>query len=488
MKRKEGLASKKSIHNNSLVIVIAAIAATGGLLFGFDTGVISGAIPYFQVRFNLDSGWIELITTAGLVGAVLGALVSGRVSDVIGRKKVILASAFIFAIGALWSGLAPSAGNLLAARFFLGIAIGVSSFAVPLYIAEISPAKSRGVLVSLFQLLITIGILASYFSDLAFALPESAAGYAECWRPMLLVGIFPALILIIGMFFLPESPRWLMGKGFEDKSRAVLRKIENPDLLESTITTLKNEIEADKQNVTNWREIFKPLLHTPLIIAVGIMFVQQFTGINTIIYYSPKIFLMSGFDGVRSAIMASVSVGVICVVSTIISLFLVDKLGRRKLYFWGLSGMVVSLVIMGFCFAFQSSLGDYVKTITIICVWLYVGFFAGSLGPLGWLIVSEVFPLKVRGIGASLGSLSNWLFNGMVAFTFFKIVKGLTLPGTEIVLNNENLGNPAGAFWLYALVGAVGLVWGYYFIPETKGKSLEMIEEHWRKGKMPREL
>jgi MFS family permease len=190
-----------------LVVVIATIASTGGLLFGFDTGVISGAIPYFQQRFQLGNDWVELITTAGLLGAVIGALSVGRIADLIGRKKVILAAALVFSVGAVWSGMAPDARILLMARFFLGIAIGVSSFAVPLYIAEISPARMRGVLVSLFQLLITIGIMVSYFSDSAFALPEGAPGYADCWRPMFYVGVIPALIMFIGMIFLPETPR-----------------------------------------------------------------------------------------------------------------------------------------------------------------------------------------------------------------------------------------------------------------------------------------
>jgi MFS family permease len=218
------------------------------------------------------------------------------------------------------------------------------------------------------------------------------------------------------------------------------------------------------------------------------MFVQQFTGINTIIYYSPKIFLMAGFEGAKAAILASVSVGAVCVLSSIVALAVIDRLGRRKLYMLGLSGMVVSLFALGMCFALQSSLGESVKQITVALVWIYIAFFAASLGPLGWVIISEVFPLKVRGIGASIGSLFNWLFNGVVAFTFFKIVKGLTLQGTDITVNHENLGNPAGAFFLYAFVGIAGLLWGYFYIPETKGKSLEMIEDHWRKGKNSREL
>jgi sugar porter (SP) family MFS transporter len=471
-----------------LVVVIATIASTGGLLFGFDTGVISGAIPYFQQRFRLGNDWVELITTAGLLGAVIGALSVGRVADLIGRKKVILAAAIVFSIGAVWSGMAPDERILLLARFFLGIAIGVSSFAVPLYIAEISPARIRGVLVSLFQLLITIGIMVSYFSDSAFALPEGAPGYAECWRPMFYVGVIPALIMFVGMIFLPETPRWLISKGREEECRSILMKVEDPALIEDVLSRMKAETALDSDNRVRWSDVLQPWLRTPLFIAIGIMFVQQFTGINTIIYYSPKIFLMSGFDGARAAILASISVGVVNVVFTVLSLFLVDRIGRRKLYFVGLSGMVVALLAMSSCFALQADLGDAVKQITIALVWIYCAFFALSLGPLGWLIISEVFPLKVRGIGTSIGSLACWLFNGLVAFTFFKIVRALTLQGTDIVIRGENLGNPAGAFGLYALVGIAGLLWGYFYLPETKGKSLERIEEHWRKRRSPRQL
>jgi MFS transporter, SP family, galactose:H+ symporter len=377
---------------------------------------------------------------------------------------------------------------LLIARLFLGIAIGVSSFSVPLYIAEISPTKTRGTMVSMFQLLITIGIMASYLSDSAFTVPDSDPAYTECWRPMFYVGVIPALIMFIGMLFLPETPRWLISKGYEDKCRKVLQKVEEPSLVEDVISKMKMDIQADQQNKVKWSEIFKKWLRIPLMIAIGIMFVQQFTGINTIIYYSPKIFLMSGFADAQAAVWASVSVGVVNVAFTILSLFMIDKLGRRKLYFIGLTGLVVALIAMGTCFALQSTLGDSIKWVTIALVWIYIAFFAISLGPLGWLIISEIFPLSVRGIGSSIGALSNWLFNGIVAFTFFKIVKGLTLPESSIMLKGEDLGNPAGAFFLYALVGILGIIWGYFFIPETKNITLEKIEEHWREGKTPREL
>jgi len=482
------MAERTSKQNKALVVMIATVAATGGLLFGFDTGVISGAIPFFQQHFGIADNWIEIITTAGLVGAVIGAMSSGRIADIIGRKKVILASAVIFAIGALWSGLAPSAMMLVFARFFIGIAIGVSSFAVPLYIAEISPTKSRGTLVSMFQLLITIGILVSYLSDSAFAVPDGDPAYTSCWRPMFYVGVIPAAIMFIGMFFLPETPRWLISKGYEDKCLKVLETVEEPSLVKEIFSKMKEDVEADKANKVSWRSIFKKWLIVPLIIAIGIMFVQQFTGINTIIYYSPKIFLMSGFADAQAAVWASVSVGVVNVSFTILSLFMIDRLWRRKLYFIGLTGIVVALIAMGTCFALQATLGDSIKWLTISLVWIYIAFFAISLGPLGWLIISEIFPLSVRGIGSSIGALSNWLFNGVVAFTFFKIVKGLTMPGTEIMLKGEDLGNPAGAFYVYALVGILGLIWGYFFIPETKNVSLEKIEEHWRQGKLPRDL
>jgi MFS transporter, SP family, galactose:H+ symporter len=304
-------------------------------------------------------------------------------------------------------------------------------------------------LVSMFQLLITIGIMVSYLSDSAFAVPDGDPAFTTCWRAMFYVGVIPALIMFVGMIFLPETPRWLISKGHEDKCREVLEKVEEPGLVEDVIRRMKADLEADKINKVNWTLIFKKWLRVPLIIAIGIMFVQQFTGINTIIYYSPKIFLMSGFADAQAAVWASVSVGVVNVAFTILSLFMIDKLGRRKLYLIGVSGLVVALIAMGTCFALQATLGDSIKWVTIGLIWIYIAFFAISLGPLGWLIISEVFPLSVRGIGSSIGALSNWLFNGVVAFTFFKIVKGLTLPGSSIVLKSgEDLGNPAGAFFL----------------------------------------
>lgn len=463
------------------VIIMAIVAAMGGLLFGFDTGVISGAIPFLQQDFGLTDGTIEFITTAGLIGAIVGALIGGSVTDGLGRRKVLILSGIIFGVGALWSGFASNATSLILARLFLGVAIGTASFAVPLYIAEISPTKVRGTLVSLFQLMITIGILVSYFSDFLFANESDVT----CWRPMFYVGVIPAIILLVGMIFMPESPRWLFANGRGEEAMAVLVKTEG-DGAQDVADSINNEIAKDRQNTSTWGDLFRKEWKYPLIIAVGIMFIQQFVGINTVMYYSPKIFQMAGFDGSVAAIGASIGVGAINVIATLLSVYFVDRIGRRKLFFIGMTGMVISLTLLAG--SFIADFGDAGKFVTVGCTLLYVTFYAVSVGPLGWLIISEVFPQKLRGKGSSIGSLSVWVFNSIVTFTFFKIAKLLSFPGSEVVVGGETLANPAGSFLFYALIAALGMIWGWFFMPETKGKSLEAIEEHWRKSGTPREL
>ena len=457
---------------------MAAVAATGGLLFGFDTGVISGAIPFMKLDFKLDDSQVENITTLGLIGAVVGALVSGWVSDKAGRKNVILVSAIVFLTGALWCGFATSIASLLAARFYLGLAIGIASFATPLYIAEISPAKIRGTLVSMFQLLITVGLLAAFLSDSFFADNKNVSS----WRPMFYVGVVPALILLIGMFFLPESPRWLLSRGREAESRHIMEKTEDPSVLESEMARLKKDILEASQQMSFGETFRQKWMVYPLMLAICIMLFQQAVGINTIIYYGPSIFLKAGFEGNEAAIMASVSVGVINVIFTILSLFVIDKLGRRKLYFLGMGGIFVSLLLIAGCFAYLPHLGDFGRYAIVGAMLLYIAFFAVSMGPLAWVLITEVFPMKVRGVGSSIGSLSNWLFNSIVVWTFFKVIKGFTS-----LLGSDDMGT-AGAFCSFALVAAIGLVWGIKFLPETKGMSLEDIEKHWKNGGKPADL
>jgi sugar porter (SP) family MFS transporter len=454
----------------TFVIIIASIAATGGFLFGFDAGVIAGAVNFLQdpAGWGVTDSQIEWITTSVVIGAMIGAGLCGRLADILGRKKIILGAAVIFTAGALYTGLAPNVLSLILGRLFLGVAIGVASFTVPLYISEISPSRMRGGLVSLNQLMIAIGGKVSYLSD--YMIANDANPFS--WRWMFIVGVFPAIIMLIGMLFLPETPRWLIAKGFEEKGRSILKKVEDPDLVEESIQKIKDDI-AIKNESASYRELLKPWLRAPLFIAIGIMFFQQATGINTIIYYSPKIFKMAGISSNTATIIPSLITAVFVLAATGISIYLMDKVGRRKIFFIGIIGMVISLIATGLSFHLGADLGSNLKYFALVTILLYNSFFAFSLGPLGWLLISEVFPLKVRGAGMSIGSVTNWLVNAIVAFTFLKLVNALT---------------PAGAFWTYAVVGVGAIIWGYYYIPETKGITLERIEEQWREGKRPRQI
>lgn len=454
--------------NRSNVLPISVVAATGGLLFGFDTGVISGALPFMKEYWKLPDSSLEWVTTTVLIGAVIGAISSGKLSDYLGRKKMIIINAIIFAIGAVGCTYASDINFLMVMRVIIGIAIGITSYVVPMYIAEIAPTRRRGAMVTLNQLMITIGILVSYITD--YLLGNDAN--LQSWRWMFFVGLFPALILLIGMFFLPETPRWLISKNRWAEGEAVLSKVEDPDLIQQTLTDLKRDIELDK-NQTGSSEILKPWLRPALIITVGIFFFQQFSGVNTIIYYSPIIFKMAGIVSNTESILPAIIIGTVNVLACFLSVILLDKVGRRKLYMIGIWGMIPSLALLGICFHFKEALGASLPIFAVLSIVCYIIFIAISLAPLGWLLISEVFPLNVRGIGMSIGSLSHWAFNAIVAFTFFKLVNAFGVSQT---------------FFFYSAICLAGMFWGRYYIPETKGKSLEEIEDHWRKGGSPRDL
>lgn len=453
----------------SNVLLIAIIAATGGLLFGFDTGVISGALPFLKDYWKLSDSQLEWITTTVLIGAVIGAISSGKLSDFLGRKKMIIVNAIIFLIGALGCAFASSIVLLIVMRILIGIAIGITSYVVPMYIAEVSPSRRRGALVTLNQLMITIGILVSYITDYWLSNDKNL----ESWRYMFLVGFVPALILLIGMFFLPESPRWLISKGRQEEGKKILTKVEDPDLIDATLQNIQKEVDFAVQNKITAKEVLTPWLRPALIITVGIFFFQQFSGVNTIIYYSPIIFKMAGIVSNTQSILPSVIIGTVNVLACLLSVFLLDRVGRRKLYLIGISGMIPSLALLGICFYFKEALGASLPLFAVLSIVCYIIFIAISLAPLGWLLISEVFPLSVRGVGMSIGSLSHWGFNAIIAFTFLKLVNSVGISAT---------------FLCYSFVCVAGLVWGYYYIPETKGKSLEEIEDHWRNGGSPRSL
>jgi sugar porter (SP) family MFS transporter len=449
--------------NRSFVYFIGAIAAMGGLLFGYDTGVISGALLFIKQEWTLSAiqqGWL---VSSVLVGAVLGAAFSGKTTDFFGRRNVVITTAIIFFIGSVGTALAPDITWLISFRILIGVAIGIASFTVPLYLSEISPDNIRGAMVSLNQLAITIGIVLSYVIDQTFA------SFAHGWRYMFFVGVLPSAVLGIGMFFLPDSPRWLLSKGYDEKARKVLEKISAN--VDETINKVKKNIEEEKND--SWKEIFAVWLRPAMIIGIVLMFFQQFTGINTVIYYAPTIFQMTGFQSAKAAIFATVIVGIVNVLMTIVSIKLIDRLGRKPLLYIGLSGMILSLSVLGIAFQATVALGFLLKWVAIGSLIVYIASFAISLGPVCWLIISEIYPLKIRGLAMSIATVSNWGFNFLVALMFLPMVQKL---GT------------ASTFWFFALMSVAGVIFCYLYVPETKGYSLEEIEEHWLQGKHPREL
>ncbi|MFA5094123.1 MAG: sugar porter family MFS transporter [Candidatus Omnitrophota bacterium] len=451
-------------HNNLFIIyIIAFVAALAGLLFGYDTGVISGAILYIKDQFSLSAVLVEKVVSAVLLGAVIGAAFSGAMADRLGRRRSIVLTAVLFSAGAIGAALSPSIPLLIAFRFLIGLAIGVASYVAPLYISEISPPDVRGALVSLNQLMITCGIVVSYLVDYALTLGKDE------WRWMFAFGAVPAAILLIGMIFLPESPRWLVSRGFIDRAKDVLRRTHTEGSVEKEIEGI-SRTAAEKE--CSWDQVFKPWVRPALVVGIALAFFQQATGINTIIYYAPTIFEFAGFGSHKVAILATVGVGTVNVLMTLVAIWLLDKLGRKPLLYIGMTGMCLSLAVLGFAFN-TATLSGMLKWIAVGSVLFYIASFAISLGPIFWLIIAEIYPLKVRGRAMSLATVANWGFNMLVAATF------LTL--------TDKLGK-AGTFWLFAAVCLAGIVYCYLCVPETKGLTLEQIEEHLHKGGNLRKL
>ncbi len=445
-----------------LTYVIAAIAATGGLLFGFDTGVINVALPFIKQEWNLSEtaeGWV---VGAVLAGGMAGSLLSGRLADGLGRKRINILAAIIFVVGSAIAALATSPGMLIAGRLFLGLAIGIVSFSVPLYLAEIAPSNIRGRLVTFFQLAITIGILISYLCGYAFA------DYENSWRLMFWAGFIPAALLLAGMFFVPESPRWLLSKSRSAEARTVLARLHEADTVDQELNQIAQTVRDESNRKVDWRELFSARLRIPLLIGIGIFFIQQFSGINAVIYYSTRIFGMAGFGSSTTSIMATVGVGVVNTVSTLIAVRFLDQWGRKPILYVGLTGTAISLATIAAAFYFRESISpDLLKLLSVGGVYVYIMFFAISLGPMGWLLIAEVYPLRIRGFATSLGSFYHWFFDFWVSFTF-------------PIMAATSLGNNGGIFMIYTGVVLFGLLFTRFLVFETKGMTLEAIEKRWQ--------
>lgn len=434
------------------VVLTAAIAGLGGLLFGYDTGVIAGALLFIGPEFELGSFARGLVVAAVPVGAIAGAAISGPAADRYGRRSMIMLSALIFIVGALGSAASGGEATLVAARVVIGVAIGLASAAAPVYISEVAPPDIRGRLVTFFQLAVTVGIFSAYLVGLAF-------DHVEGWRWMLALGCVPAIALALGLLRMPQSPRWLVMVGEDFEARATLAKIrvDDPGAIDRELDEIKHSVDAEPGS---WGELLQPVVRAALVVGVGLAILQQVTGINTIIYYAPTIVEMTGVDSSAGSILAAVGAGFINVGMTILALRLLDRAGRRTLLMVGVSGMTISLVALGAAFL-DGGGGTVASVVAVASLMTFVASFAVSLGPIFWLINAEIYPLKVRSKAAGLGTMANWTFNFAVSLTFLLLIEALGASGT---------------FWLYGAIGLFTLGFCWKLVPETKGKSLEEIE------------
>jgi MFS transporter, SP family, arabinose:H+ symporter len=462
---------------NRYVNSLAIIASLGGFLFGYDTAVISGTINFVTSQFQLDAAGTGWYVSSALVGCILGVSVAGALSDKYGRKKMLVLSALFFGVSAIGCAFAIGFTHLVIYRLIGGLGIGVASMLSPLYISELSPSHKRGRLVALYQFAITVGILCSYFSN-AYLLKLSHTEFlmqttgllnkimvTEVWRIMLGTSIVPALLFLFLLLFVPESPRWLTKKGDEAGAFRVLRKIVTDEKAQKEISDIKTNLQRE---TGGFGILFKGGFKLAMIIGISLAFLTQVSGINAIIYYGPKILEEAGLP-ISDALGGQVVIGLVNVLFTLIAIWKIDQLGRKPLLLAGVIGIIASLAIIGSLFYFNTT-NTYLLLFFIL---LFIACFAFSYGPVVWVLLSEIFPTKIRGKAMSLATFSLWI--------------GTALVGQLTPVFLETL-KPAGTFWLFALMTAPALYLAIKIIPETKGKSLEEIERYWLNKKSNEQL
>jgi SP family arabinose:H+ symporter-like MFS transporter len=444
--------------------MICLIAAIGGLLFGLDTAVISGTIPFLERQFSLSPWYLGWVVSSALVGCIAGAAVAGVLSDRIGRRPPLLISAVLFIVSALGCALAWSPAALVVARLIGGIGIGIASMLSPLYIAEFSRPHLRGRMVAIYQLAITLGILAAYFMNaglLHFSEASAATPMAEwlkfilvteVWRGMLGIEAIPALIFLLLLICVPESPRWLVEQKRTEEAFEILSRTTDRQTADAEIKEIKVTLA---QETGDLRQLLEPRWRRPLLIGLIMPLAGQLSGINAIIYYGPKIMEEAGFS-LGSSLGGSVTVGLVLALFTILAMWKVDTLGRRPLLLSGISGCIFSLLLIGAFFHFGISAGPWL----LIFISLFLASFAFSLGPIPWILISEIFPTAIRGRAMSIGTFTLWVGCALVGQTFPWLL--------------SNLG-PAWTFWLFAGLTSISLYAAWRLVFETKGKSLERM-------------
>ncbi len=449
-----GFISGLRVSGNGLLVRVSMIAAIGGLLFGYDTGVISGALLYIKGDLHAGSLAQEWIVSSLLLGAIVGAIASGYLADAISRKWTKVISGTVYVIGALGCAFAVNIPMLIGFRFVLGLSVGTASFVAPLYISECAPPKVRGGLVSFNQLAVTVGILLSYLVNFAFK------DVTDNWRWMLGIAVIPGAALAIGMLTVPHTPRWLMQRGREDEARGVLKRLRGTDPDADIEAEIHDILEANRtEGSSSVRDLLKPKIRPLLWVGMGLAIFQQFVGVNTVIYYAPTILSDTGLTK-SSSITQTVFVGVTNVVFTIIAVLLLDRIGRRKLLLGGTIGLTVSLVLIGVYFT-TPYLQDNAPYLALVALLLYIASFAIGLGPVFWLMISEIFPTGIRSKAMSVSTVANWGANFIVAATFLSLGHLITRQGT---------------FYLYAALGIAAIIFFAAKVPETKDRSLEEIQ------------
>jgi len=450
------------------LVAVGIVIMLAGLLFGYDQGVISGALDGIQKDFHVSTFLLEVITSWVTLGAMVGALVAGGLADRLGRRATILLASVLFTIGAMVEALAPGSYVLVLGRLVVGFGVGVASVAAPLYAAEMAPARVRGRFVSLYQLAITIGIFVAYLVD--YVLSHSSG-----WRVMLGVSAVPAVLLVLAVWPLSDSPRWYVQVGRRDDAERSLRKVTGARDVTEDLDAIQGAVAEDSSRAVGWREVFAPQWRTPLTIGVTLAFLQQLTGINAIIYYANQIFAAAGFTSPQSQSLATLwAIGAVNVVATFVAVAWVDRFGRKPLLFIGTTGMGLSLVVVGAMFLKLSSVdpGTTAHTtgttgeglITLVALVVFIACFAFSLGPIVWTIINEIFPSHVRGKAVAVATAANWFAAWLVSQFFLSLVGLITT---------------TGVFWLFAAFCGVTFVFVRRVVPETKGRSLEAIQSMW---------
>ncbi|MGO4504133.1 MULTISPECIES: sugar porter family MFS transporter [unclassified Dyella] len=455
--------SPASAQAKVTIIFTCVLAALAGLMFGLDIGVISGATQFIQAEYKVSDHMIEWIVSSMMFGAAVGAVGAGWLSATLGRKRSLILGAVLFILGSLLSGGAWSPETLIAARVVLGLAIGLATFTAPLYLAEVAPERIRGAMISTYQLMITIGILVAFLSD-------TALSYNGAWRWMLGIIAIPGVLFLLGVMFLPDSPRWLMMRGRRDEAIEVLQRLRG-----DSVVVAREAADIEEQLKTPQRgwHLFKDNRNFRRSVWLGVLLqlMQQFTGMNVVMYYAPRIFKEMGYD-TSAQMWFTALVGLTNVLATFIAIALIDRWGRKPILYTGFAVMAVGLGVVGTMM--NNGIHDHgAQIFTVTMLLIFIVGFAMSAGPLVWTLCSEIQPLKGRDFGIACSTFTNWICNMIVGFTFLSLLNGI--------------GN-AHTFWLYAALNAVFILVTFWLVPETKGVTLEQIERNLMSGKRLREI